>query len=973
MTSMFDQYNKTLKRDDSSAKTMTPTSSGYISVKMSQEAPIFGKLKMNITMPHVINHLVISNGWLMLVMANNVVFRMQLVDINRSDEVALEKYMAGQEISKIFLDPLGAHLLIALVPKSTQFVPELLYLHRSQSKPKRIDKFRDHEITCVAFSYENDSTTSTGAILLGTSRGLIFEVELGIEADKVVHNNWKQLPNYLPLYGSREDEGLVFDIGRNENIPLSGIEYFRAPNTNEYIVLAASTDRFYKFQETIKPDDRQPLQSIFNSYLNVPEDLQDFHEIKKVAKGKSTKLRVCYDYKSRFPRSFGWITEPCIFYGEMDAQSDTPARIVCNKRIPFPENEKNFPVAFALTDFHAILVYPDHLTAISLLNYQIVYEEYFSENLGPLQNAVRDYRENVIYVYSTKVIFRLKVTKEERNVWRIYLEKGEFDNALKYARDNPAHMDIVLCKQAELCFDRAEFFDSARLYAETQSSFEGICLKFLEINENEALMIFLRKKLEGLKAQDKSQITMLVVWMVELFLTEMARKADKVDQVRILQRDFDTFMNTPRVVECMKTNRSVIYDLMASHGDVHNLTNFTAVNRDYENVVNQHIAQGKFLEALHVLRGQNRPDLFYKYAPILMEDIPRETIAAAMAQGKRLDPVKLLPTLIVIETDVHIVEIIRYLEFSVHSVGCTETAIHNYLIKLYAQHRGEKLMIFLETQGKDVSMIHYDVHYALRVCRQHQVTEACVFLQCLLEMWHQAVELALTVNTKLAQQTASMAPDRDLRRSLWLRIAEHEIRGREDVKEALELLSECDLLRIEDLLPFFSDFERIDHFKDAICDALKEYNLKIQEQRRDMDESAKSAEKVRADLQTFRNRLVTISSTDPCSICTACLLVRPFFVFPCGHKFHEDCLEKHIMPLLGTELAQRLSGLKLRLNVLAASNAAVEGDPQAAREALKEEIQSIIAADCVFCGELTIETIDKPFISDWERVKNDWE
>lgn len=92
-----------------------------------------------------------------------------------------------------------------------------------------------------------------------------------------------------------------------------------------------------------------------------------------------------------------------------------------------------------------------------------------------------------------------------------------------------------------------------------------------------------------------------------------------------------------------------------------------------------------------------------------------------------------------------------------------------------------------------------------------------------------AIELALTFNTKLAQQTASLPLDRDLRRKLWIIIAEHEIRGKNDVKAALELLKECDLLRIEDLLPFFEEFEKIDHFKDAICDALKvskEYDMK---------------------------------------------------------------------------------------------------------------------------------------------------
>ena len=107
------------------------------------------------------------------------------------------------------------------------------------------------------------------------------------------------------------------------------------------------------------------------------------------------------------------------------------------------------------------------------------------------------------------------------------------------------------------------------------------------------------------------------------------------------------------------------------------------------------------------------------------------------------------------------------------------------------------------------------------MCRDHDVKEPCVFLQCLLELWQPAVELALKFDTKLAQKTASLPSDMDVRRKLWLLIAEHEIKGKDDVKQALTLLKDCDLLRIEDLLPFFSDFEKIDHFKDAICDALK--------------------------------------------------------------------------------------------------------------------------------------------------------
>lgn len=78
--------------------------------------------------------------------------------------------------------------------------------------------------------------------------------------------------------------------------------------------------------------------------------------------------------------------------------------------------------------------------------------------------------------------------------------------------------------------------------------------------------------------------------------------------------------------------------------------------------------------------------------------------------------------------------------------------------------------------------------------------------------------------------------------------------------------------------------------------------MKIQEQRKDMDESAKSADRVRSDLQTFRNRSVAIGAQDQCSICSVYLLLKPFFIFPCGHKFHADCLEKQLMNYLSKSL-----------------------------------------------------------------------
>lgn len=376
----------------------------------------------------------------------------------------------------------------------------------------------------------------------------------------------------------------------------------------------------------------------------------------------------------------------------------------------------NYPLSFVLTEFHVLLLYHDHVTAISLLNYQIIYEEFFNDQSGKLLDITKDNTTGTIFAYTAKGIFRYKVTNERRNVWRMYLDKNEFELAQKYSRDNPAHMDIVLVKQAELFFMQKEYLKSAQIYSETQSSFEGVCLKFLNINEYDALMVFLRNRIEHCKPQDNIQITMLVVWMVELYLTQIARYSavDLQTRVRTLQKEFDSFMNMGRVVECVRSNRTVIYDLMASHGDNFNLTTLTTVNKDFESVINQYINQMKFVDALATLRGQNKTELYYKYCPILMEEIPNETISAIIKQGKRLDSIKLLPTLVCLETDDHRNEVIRYLEFSIHSLGCTQQSIHNFLVKLYAQHRSDKLMMYLETQSKDITLVHYDVHYALR-------------------------------------------------------------------------------------------------------------------------------------------------------------------------------------------------------------------------------------------------------------------
>lgn len=70
------------------------------------------------------------------------------------------------------------------------------------------------------------------------------------------------------------------------------------------------------------------------------------------------------------------------------------------------------------------------------------------------------------------------------------------------------------------------------------------------------------------------------------------------------------------------------------------------------------------------------------------------------------------------------------------------------------------------------------------------------------------------MDVDLAKSCADLPEDdEELRKKLWLKIARHVVQEEKDVKKAMNCLSSCDLLKIEDILPFFPDFVTIDHFK----------------------------------------------------------------------------------------------------------------------------------------------------------------
>lgn len=146
-----------------------------------------------------------------------------------------------------------------------------------------------------------------------------------------------------------------------------------------------------------------------------------------------------------------------------------------------------------------------------------------------------------------------------------------------------------------------------------------------------------------------------------------------------------------------------------------------------------------------------------------------------------------------------------------------------------------------------------------------------------------------------------------------------------------------------------------------------------------MEEATRSAELVRGDIQSFRNRYTSINSADTCDICNLTLLVRCFYMFPCNHRFHTDCLLKELIPLLGPAKRNKLDDLYRQLKMLNSQNhgdnLSTESSEISRKDTVKAEVDNIVASECLYCGENMIRNIDKPFVEegDYDRVMKEWE
>ncbi|EGG14862.1 7-fold repeat in clathrin and VPS proteins repeat-containing protein [Cavenderia fasciculata] len=439
-------------------------------------------------------------------------------------------------------------------------------------------------------------------------------------------------------------------------------------------------------------------------------------------------------------------------------------------------------------------------------------------------------------------------------------------------------------------------------------------------------------------------------------------------------------------------NQATSFHIISSHGAIDELLFYARLIEDYERVISYHIQHQQYETALNVLTQLkvSHQDLYYKFCPVLFHFIPYQTVNVWM-QATFLNPRKLIPSLMrydhcKLPHGENQNQAIRYLEYCVKNLRNQDKAVHNYLLSLYVKQEDDGPLL------KSLSNeIYFDLKYALRLCMKEHKLKACVLIYSALGLYEEAVDLSLEVDIGLAKDNADRVKldDEALCKKLWLRIARHVVEKDNNIKEAMEFLKHCPLLKIEDILPFFPDFTVIDDFKEEICKSLEDYNQYIEELKLEMDDATNSADLIRQDIQELRNKYGLIKGDQKCDICNYPALTKRFYLFTCQHVFHSDCLISEIMKHLDNNSKQRVRELQMTLGApvspLPSQLAAMMnsssmhlqmggGEEINPEDSTKNELDRIIAKECIYCGDLMIKSIEKPFIGDDEAdLLTSWE
>ncbi|KAK4055290.1 tethering complex subunit [Microbotryomycetes sp. JL201] len=818
------------------------------------------------------------------------------------------------QLHKVHSDPTGRHVIISFASGDNFYVfvgPTPAGATANARKPKPLSRIKGAAIESVAWCSSQPTTNSassgpstnplsTREILLGTRSGQIIET-------CILDSTLSESSAFAIPGRSNNPERYVkvlFSLPERQGV--TGLRY--ETWSKRAVAIATTSTRIYQFAGGLssrRDEDAPLLESLFQPFSSgnaqpktldlpgdmAPSELHFFATQRSDSRPSMPSLNL--------PSSVAWLTGPGIYHGSLvlptsKSDSYTPGDGVIESAslVPYPPEPTNSagpltPISMALTEWHIVLLYNDKLRVLELMSDKVVYEEPLDlpTDVTPRKLATDPIRRTC-WMYTDQSIFELVIKDEDRNVWKTHLSRSNWELAHKYAK-SARQRETVLAAEAESYFASGRYIQSAQAFAQSSRNFEDVVLKFVDKNERDALRYYLVAKLERLKKTDITQRMMLATWLVEIYLSKLAQLEDAAAAERTTENAtnlavektlIDDELRQFLVTYKQNLDERTVFDLLAQHGRDEIMLYYANLVGDIERVIEHWISEENWYKVLEALSKQDELEYYYRYAPTVYDNAPADSVDAFMRQPT-LDVRQLIPALcpprrrlFTKDARPKVDHAIRFLQYSIMQLQNTDTSVHNAIITLFAtnSHGNEAdFLHFLSTCPSNpvTGDPYYDLDYALRICRANKCVQACVLIYSKMGLFESSVDLALDHgDLELAKMSADKPEDDDiLKKKLWLKIARYVVGQNSDIRAAMRFLESTDLVKIEDVLPFFPDFVVVDDFKEEICNALEDYSSHIDRLKKEMDDATQSAEEIKRDIADLRNRFVVVDANDNAS------------------------------------------------------------------------------------------------------------
>ena len=942
-----------------------------------EEAKKYQILSMNIALKGKIMYVTSSEKNNMFILTDSDEYNFYVIKKGKNKENVIESYFLKSEIpdgavfqtnnqeSQIWCNKLGTHVIIKYKNAVFYYNP---YMKKKTAEMMLFTLNKYLQPYSVAFNDDVYEPEKTGKILFSDYNSSIYELEIELNEQKeMIHffgEIFKFKAEIVKKY-DETDEDPTFDFFEMEkddrildmklilskdtttmgdaSIGNEGKNIFILAITKNILFQFYGKDSYKKVFENYKLENGNILKA-YKRFISKTKNEFKYSRIQLINETSSEKSEII----------FGFMSKCGYMMGKLNTINPVPQKSF--KVIEFykPNREQKEelirapPKMVCQSINHIFFLHHDYLVIQNKLTNRIIHDEYLPY---PYLDMYYHHISNGIIIYNENGIYIIPLENEFKYLFEDYIEIGNYESALELTKDEKKIRPKLHKLYAEQLFEQKQYLKAADEYAFSDEIFEHVCMKFLGINNCQALLEYLalvlkfrcQNKLNAVKDKTESEKDnsffidkyLIITWIFELIVGKNENdKAQKLIQyLRTYCRD-NKYKNY--------INIFLIYYILNIYGKNKEYLEFANLRGDYKSSILSLIDHRKIKECLFTLSSMVQggvtlenplpKEIFFNYSNLFIKECPKESIDLLenyfIVNDKQDEIIKILnypnyKMLAKEEENFKIVlnfikKLIRK-KFKIlgNEIDYKKNAnIHNlyillssYKTELYKQELIDYLMNYLTSRSIKLQKIitseaiYFDLYFAKKIFeKKSDILDKKVLciLNYLLEQYTDSIDLALTNNItinendqskELVYMLAENIPDPKLRKKIWLKIFEYKKKNN-NLSEAKIIISKSkNLIKIEDILPLMGGNVKINEFKDELKVCIQNYEASKGKLISEINLFNELNESINRDIDLSEKKAIQMNYTRiRCCRCNKNIRGEKYFLFPCKHIFDIECL-----------------------------------------------------------------------------------